>query len=305
MGRKVVKRKNSRKSNIVLFFLLLMAVIVAFDFNEKTSSPNSSVFISFDSLNSPYAILMRLNDQIILQQQNSEEEIYPASLTKMMTVIVAIENLSNLQEEIKLTHNTFVDLYVANAAMAGFQPGEKVSAIDLLYGIMLPSGAESCIALADRIAGSESNFVRMMNEKAKALGMSNTHFTNAIGLHNENHYTTVSDLAVLLNYALQNDTFREVFTSSHYSVQSTNKHPDGITFYSTLYEDLSNTSISNGEIIGGKTGYTKEAGQCLASLAKVGKHEYILITAGAKGDHYSEQYHITDALTIYNRLGSD
>jgi D-alanyl-D-alanine carboxypeptidase (penicillin-binding protein 5/6) len=264
--------------------------------------PNRSVSISLDKLNSPNAILIRLKDHTILMQKNSEEKIYPASLTKMMTAIVAIENLPDLKEEIKLTNSTFQGLYEADASMAGFQPGEQVRVIDLLYGVMLPSGAECCIGLADQVAGSEQNFVKIMNQKAAGLGMDNTHFENAIGLHNENHYTTVKDLAILLSYALRNDTFREIFTSSGHSTQPTNKHPGGITFYSTMFEDFNNQSIIGGEILGGKTGYTDEAGLCLASLAKVGKQEYVLISAGAKGDHHSEQYNITDALAVYNSI---
>jgi D-alanyl-D-alanine carboxypeptidase (penicillin-binding protein 5/6) len=262
-----------------------------------------SVSISPDRLNSLTAILIRLNDHTILMQKNSEEKIYPASLTKMMTAIVAIENLPGLKEEIKLTNSTFQGLYEADASMAGFQPGEQVRAIDLLYGVMLPSGAECCIGLADQIAGSEKNFVKIMNQKAADLGMDNTHFENATGLYSEKHYTTVKDLAILLSYALQNDTFRETFTSSSYSTLPTNRHPDGITFYSTMFEKLNNQSIADGKILGGKTGYTEEAGLCLASLAQVGKQEYILITAGAKGDHHSEQYNITDALAVYSSIG--
>ncbi|AET69335.1 D-alanyl-D-alanine carboxypeptidase [Desulfosporosinus orientis DSM 765] len=279
------------------------------EYDDKTSSysslkitPDPSVSTSSDKLNSPNAILIRLIDHTILMQKNSEEKIYPASLTKMMTAIVAIENLPDLKEEIKLTNSTFQGLYEADASMAGFRPGEQVMAIDLLYGVMLPSGAECCIALSDQIAGSEQNFVKIMNQKAADLGMDNTHFENATGLQNKNHYTTVKDLAILLSYALQNDTFREIFTSSRYFTQPTNKHPGGITFYSTMFEDLNNQNIIDGEILGGKTGYTDEAGLCLASLAKVGKQEYILISAGAKGDHYSEQYNITDALAVYNNI---
>jgi D-alanyl-D-alanine carboxypeptidase (penicillin-binding protein 5/6) len=266
---------------------------------------DSSVLIASHGLNSSNAILVRLKDHTILMQKNSEEMIYPASLTKMMTAIVAIEHLPNLQDEIKLTNSMFQELYEANASMAGFQSGERVSAIDLLYGVMLPSGAESCMGLADHIAGSEQNFVKIMNQKAADLGMVNTHFENATGLHNENHYTTVQDLAILLSYAWQNDTFRELFTSSRHSTQSTNMHPGGITFYSTMFEDLDNQNIIDGEILGGKTGYTAEAGLCLASLAQVGQQEYFLISAGAKGNHRSEQYHVIDALTVYNRLGRE
>ncbi|TGE33364.1 D-alanyl-D-alanine carboxypeptidase [Desulfosporosinus sp. Sb-LF] len=264
--------------------------------------PAPSVPISPDKLNSPNAILIRLKDHTTLMQKKSEEKIYPASLTKMMTTIVAIENLPNMKEEIKLTNSTFQKLYGADASMAGFQPGEQVRAIDLLLGVMLPSGAECCIGLADQIAGSEHNLVKLMNQKAADLGMKNTHFENATGLHNIKHYTTVKDLAILLSYALQNDTFREIFTSSRHSTQPTNKNPGGITFYSTMFEELNNQNIIGGEILGGKTGYTDEAGLCLASLAKVGKQEYILISAGAKGDHHSEQYNITDALAVYNSI---
>lgn len=266
------------------------------------SENNPDVFLSPEKLHSGNAILVQLKDYTVLMQKNSEEKIFPASLTKMMTTIVAIENLPNLKEKFRLTHSAFQGMYEANASMAGFQPGEQVRAIDLLYGVMLPSGAESCIGLAEQIAGSEQNFVDLMNQKAAVLGMDNTHFENATGLHDENHYTTVKDLAILLSYALQNDTFREIFTSSRHSIPPTNKHPGGITFYSTLFEELTHQSINGGEIIGGKTGYTNEAGLCLASLAKVGTQEYILITVDAKGDHYSEQYNIIDAITVYSSI---
>ncbi|AFQ43755.1 D-alanyl-D-alanine carboxypeptidase family protein [Desulfosporosinus meridiei] len=323
----MVRKVKNKKPGISLFVTILMiGVITAFVYhsiitlgnqqtfkdeydNRTTSVPPakiesaSSVPISPDKLNSPNAILIRLKDHTILMQKNSAEKIYPASLTKIMTAIVAIENLPDLKEKIVLTNSTFQGLYEADASMAGFQPGEQVRAIDLLYGVMLPSGAECCGGLADQIAGSEQNFVKLMNQKAAGLGMKNTHFENSTGLHNANHYTTAKDLAILLSYALQNNTFREIFSSSRHSTQPSNKHPGGITFYSTMFEDLNNQNIIGGEILGGKTGYTDEAGLCLASLARVGKQEYILISAGAKGDHQSEQYNITDALAVYNGIG--
>ena len=318
----MVRKVKKKKSGIRIFVALLLKVgIAAFvyksiiipgyqhifekEYDDKISSkiePGPSVSISPDKLNSPTAILIRLKDYTTLMQKNSEEKIYPASLTKMMTAIVAIENLPDLKKEIKLTNSTFQGLYKADASMAGFQPGEKVRGIDLIYGVLLPSGAEASIALADKIAGSEQGFVKMMNKKAADLGMDNTNFENATGLHDENHYTTVKDLAILLSYVLQNDTFRKVFTSSRHSTPPTNKHPDGITFYSTMFEDLNNQNIIDGEILGGKTGYTDEAGLNLASLAKVGNQEYVLVTAGAKGNHKSEQYNITDALAVYNSI---
>jgi len=330
----MVRRRRKKRSGMRLFVALLLIVVMAslvyesktpenhqiheIESDHKTSSyssydgatqapspkgePDPSVSISLDKLNSPNAILIRLKDHAILMEKNSEEKIYPASLTKIMTAIVAIENLPDLNEEITLTNSVFRGLYEADASMAGFAPGERVKAIDLLYGAMLPSGAEASIGLADRIAGSEQNFVKMMNQKAAELGMKHTHFANATGLQNENHYTTVKDLAILLTYALQNDTFREIFTSSRHLTDPTNKHPRGITLYSTMFKELNNPKLMDGEILGGKTGYTDEAGLCLASLAKVGKQEYVLITAGANGNHHTEQYNITDALAVYNSI---
>lgn len=291
-----------------IFAALLLVGVLAVIVNESILAPVpppvSSIedgdSLSPDDLSSPHAILIDLQNQTILMQKNSEEKIYPASLTKIMTAIVAIENLPDLNEEITLDPAMFRGLSEAGASMAGFQPGEDVRAIDLLYGAILPSGAESCIALADSVAGTESDFVRMMNRKAADLGMHNTHFENATGLHHENHYATVKDLAILLSYALQNDTFREIFTSSRHSTPPTNKHPDGIALHSSMFDNVHNESLVNGKILGGKTGYTDKAGRCLASLAEVGGEEYILITTGAD---VSERYHITDAFVAYNSIG--
>lgn len=265
---------------------------------------NSDTPVSIDTgdLHSAYAILVRLSDKTVLMQKQGNERIYPASLTKMMTAVVAIENIPDLKKKIELSSSIFQPLYKADASMAGFLPGEKVPAIDLLYGALLPSGAECCIGLADEISGSEESFVKKMNQKADQLGMSNTHFINSTGLQNENHYSTVKDLSLLLDYALQNQTFREIFTSSRHSTAATNKHPDGITFTSTLSQNLKDQTLPGGEILGGKTGFTDEAGLCLASLAQIDGKEYILVTAGAEGDHKTEPYDIDDAREVYQRL---
>lgn len=133
--------------------------------------------------------------------------------------------------------------------------------------------------------------------------MNRTHFANPTGLQDKNHYTPVKDLSVLLSYALQKKTFRDIFTSSRHSTASTNKHPNGITLNSTLFQNLKDQTIPGGEILGGKTGYTEEAGLCLASLARKDGREYILVTAGAKEDHKYEQFDIDDAREVYKTLG--
>lgn len=258
--------------------------------------------IIVDDLYSSNAILISLDDNEILLDKLSDERIYPASLTKIMTAIVAIENLPDLDEEIYLSEDMFEELYSENASMAGFLPNEKVPAIDLIYGVLLPSGAESCIGLADAIAGSEKSYVKLMNKKAEELGMNDTHFTNSTGLHDRNHYTTVNDIAKLLKYSLQNDIFREVYTSKRYTTKATNLRPDGMTFQSTMFKKMDTEGVNNGTIEGGKTGYTGEAKLCLASLAKIDGKEYILVTANADGSPYTEQFNILDAFTVYNQV---
>ncbi len=263
--------------------------------NVKNSESNK--------LNSPYAILLRLKDQKTLYETKSEETIYPASLTKIMTAIVAIENISDINEKIVMPEDIFPELYEENASMAGYLPGEEVSAIDALYGAMLPSGAECCIGLAYDIAGSEQEFVNLMNKKAADLGMTKSHFENSTGLQNDNHYTTVRDLSVLLDYALKNDTFRRIFTAEKYNAGSTNIHHDGIAFYSNMFKKMGTYEFEGGRFLGGKTGYNgSESGLCLASLAEKSGTEYILITAGAEGDSNLKPYHIMDAFTVYEKL---
>jgi D-alanyl-D-alanine carboxypeptidase (penicillin-binding protein 5/6) len=318
----MARRAKTRKRKFIMFLLTFVIAVLSYitlgnqEYGDKPwlnfearivpvpqlIETDPAVSISSDRLNSANAILVRLKDHSILMQKNSEEKIYPASLTKIMTAIVAIEELPDLNTEIELSNSVFQGLSEADASMAGFQPGERVKAMDLLYGALLPSGAESCVALADYIAGSEKDFAGIMNQKAADIGMVSTHFENATGLHHEYHYTTVKDLAILLSYALQNDTFRQIFTSSRHSTPATNMHPDGISFNSTMFEELNDQNIIGGEILGGKTGYTEEAGLCLASLAQVGGQEYILISAGARGNHHSEQFNITDALAVYNGI---
>lgn len=272
-------------------------------FQKGKGSSEYSSGLDLKHLYSPHAILLDLNSGVVLGEQDSKERIYPASLTKIMTAILAIENTEDMEQSIVLPNRMFDELYARNASMAGFQPSEEVKFIDLLYGIMLPSGAECCIGYAECIAGSESQFVMMMNEKAKELGMKNTHFVNSTGLHDTDHYSTVEDISILLQYALKNKIFKLAFTSSRYSTNSTVQHPDGITFRSTMFKYMDSTEVTGGEILGGKTGWTEEAGLCLASLAQVNGREYIFVTAKAKGTHQTEQFHILDAINVYSQIG--
>lgn len=258
--------------------------------------------IDLNTLYSPYAVLVDLESGNVLAEQNSAERMYPASLTKIMTALIAIEETEDMEQTTTLPSDIFPSLYEENASLAGFQPGETVTWKDLLYGVMLPSGAECCLTFARQIAGSEGAFVDLMNKKAEELGMNDTHFANATGLQDKKHYSTVRDIAVLLRYALENETFRQVFTVRRYSVPPTAYHSEGFTFYNTMFQAMDNAGISDDDILGGKTGYTEKAGLCLASLAEINDREYILVTAKADGNHYTEPYHVIDAENVYGQI---
>jgi D-alanyl-D-alanine carboxypeptidase (penicillin-binding protein 5/6) len=264
-----------------------------------TPTPPTEPFAVSDvTLFSENAILVRVGGGAPLIDVDSDKRIYPASMTKIMTAVVALENISDLSEKITLSEKLFAPIYEANASIAGFLPNEKVRAIDLLYGLMLPSGAECAIGLAERVSGSESAFADAMNAKARELHMDGTHFVNSSGLHDENHYSTAADIAVLLEYALRDDTFRKIVSSAKYSTAATNLHPDGITIRSTLFTALESPDFAQGVILGGKTGYTGEAGQCLASFAELDGERFVFVTCAARGE-LTENRHIADALAVY------
>ena len=323
-GRRAQRQQAQKRRRLVGRAIVLVIIIVAIflvgynlisNVSKSSDTPgsdsniinnifNSSKFsVPSDlNINSANAILVDLEKGKTIFSKESEVRVYPASITKIMTAIVVLENIDDLNEKIFLRTEMFYDLYTSNATVAGFLPNEEVRAIDLLYGLILPSGGDCAIGLAEKISGSESAFAELMNEKANELEMEGTHFVNSTGLHDENHYSTVKDLSVLLEYALKNDTFYEIFTTSRYTTGPTNMHGDGVTFYSTLFSEIDSAEFEGGSILGGKTGYTPQAGQCLASLAKKDDNLFILVTCGAYWETETQRLHIDDAFTVYSAV---
>ena len=309
-AKKIKKQVNKIKMILCLVVeaIVILTLIVIIGWNKGVGDWMESLQrpvvrkLEMSGINSPYAVLMQVKGGKIIGNMKGDEKIYPASMTKMMTALLAIEANPDLDTPVTLPEEIFPALQAQNASLAGFQPGETVTVRDLLYGAMLPSGAECCEALAREVSGSEEAFAARMNQKAAELGMTGTHFCNPTGLHDPEHVSTVRDMARLTEAALQNETFRKLFTTERYTVPATNCHPQGFTMHSTLLSQLDGTELHRGRILGGKTGYTGEAGLCLASLAEVKGREYILVTAGAGGNHNTAPCHIEDAVTAYRRV---
>ncbi|NLM63184.1 MAG: D-alanyl-D-alanine carboxypeptidase [Mollicutes bacterium] len=244
---------------------------------------------------SEHAVMYNLNDGTIVFEKNKDEVTKVASLNKIMTTLVAIEQIDNLNETVVVNDNMFYGLYEEGAAVIGLVNGQVVTYEDLLYGTFISSGADATRALTISLAGSEDDFVKLMNQKANILGLTNTHFVNATGLDAEGQISTVDDVAKLLMYALKNDLFKTIFESQTYDFKDSS-----LKLYSTLYNTSIKYGIDTDIIEGAKTGYTDEAGLCLASVAHDTKNDikYLLVTAKAPVNGYP--YHVEDALKIYD-----
>ena len=264
--------------------LLLLFFIMSFCINVNA--------IEFD-LNSNHAILYNLNDNSVLYEKNSTDKTSIASMTKIMTGIVAIENIDNLDEKVKLTNADFKELREANLATAGFRVGEEVTYRDLLYGLMLPSGAEAAQTLTRLVAGSIDNYVNLMNDKAVELGLKNTHFVNPTGLDAEGHYSTVEDVGTLFQYAIKNEKFLSIIKTKKYTTSN-----GRITFTSTIERAKQRYGLSMDYVLGGKTGTTGDAGYCLATIANYNGVDYMLVTAKTVFPS-TQPLNYKDAKTVY------
>lgn len=245
--------------------------------------------MELDGITSKYCVLLDCGENRIYTAKNYTKKAYPASLTKIMTVIIALENCDDLQDIYKFTAADIKSLKDENASVAGFEKGEKVTIEDLLYGAMLPSGADATLGIANYIAGSEEEFVRLMNAKVEELGLTGTHFTNASGLHDEDHYSTAMDIAMIIEYAVNNpdisEQFLKICAADSYTTTKSNKHDSGIELtsiflsrYDGFYIDRDQDEKPDADIIGGKTGFTNESGYSLASIYKIEDTYYVCVT---------------------------
>ncbi len=250
------------------------------------------------------AMLIELNSNTLIYEYQMNLQLYPASLTKIMTCMLAIE-YGNLNDVLTVSETALQNLSEFGSS-AGLLEGEELTLNDLLYCIMVSSANEGCNVIAEYIADDIDSFVELMNRKAQALGMTSTHFANAHGLHNENHYTTAYDLSLLARWAWQNEQFREYATATTYVVPPTNKSSSR-TLYSTNY--LTSTYVESKYYYslasGIKTGFTTPAGGCLISTASYGDLDFLSIVCGCSpqtadnGDYGDERFVETKKLFQY------
>lgn len=261
-----------------------------------------------DDTNVNSAALFDVSNKQVLYSYSAHDRVYPASITKIMTALLALEN-GDLSSEVTISKNAAASSFSIYAQVCGLEEGDIWTLNDLLNALLLYSGNDTAVAIAEHIAGSEEAFVQMMNERAESLMAYNTHFCNPHGLHEEDHYTTAYDIYLIFQECIKNETFVNIINQDECTVsfirngvtqeasfKATNWYAQGIV-----------SSPENVEILGGKTGTTDEGGYCLVLLERDElKKNYISIVMGApvKADLYTdmtaliESIHTVDSVAV-------
>lgn len=268
-------------------------------YTAQTTDATTSVD---DEVQSTNGIFIDLATGNILFDRDAHTRINPASMTKVLTVLVAAEHVTDWSDTFEITPEITNYSYVHDCSAVGFSNNEVVTVEDLFYGTVLCSGGDAALGLATYVAGSQEAFVDMMNEKLKELGLSDTaHFTNCVGLYDENHYCTVYDIAMILEAAIDQPQCREVLSTKKYTTSSTPEHPEGIQISNWFLRRIEDKD-TGGEVICGKTGFVAQSGSCAVSYGvdESGK-EYICATVNA----HSGWRCIYDHVELYRRFSKN
>lgn len=262
---------------------------------------SNNVYAKVDlKLNCKSHIAMNAADEKVIFENNSNQKVYPASTTKILTAILAIENL-NLDDNITITEE-MVNQIPFDSSVMGIKTNEIYTVKDLLYGLMLVSGNDVAIVFADIISGNMENFSILMNEKLEEIGCKNTHFVNAHGYHDDNHYTTAYDMALLFNYCLKNDTFNEIITTKEITITPLNNKDRTMVLENSnamLFED---SELYLKEMQGGKTGFTYEASGTFIGYVKKDDMTIIIGSFGGGTDENGKSARFSDTAKISNYI---
>ncbi len=252
-------------------------------------------------ITSEYAVLLDMTDGRVVASKNADQRANPASITKVLTLLVAVENIEDLDTPYTMSWKIIDPPYLEGASTTGLETGETVTLRDLLYGCILPSGADATAALADYVAdhevdydpNDEATFAQMMNAKVAELGAKNTYFTNSSGLHHRDHKTTAMDMALIMAAAMENPVCRQVLTAREYLIPATPQHPEGLLQTSTMFRHIGGRATC---IQAGKTGYTDQALNTLVTYAELNGHEYVAVAMFGNGSDVV----LADILKIYD-----
>ena len=251
-----------------------------------------------EKIGSEFAVVLDADKNEIVAGKQAAKRMFPASLTKVMTLVTAVDFLESMDAEFSLTLEESDFFYREQAAAAGYEPGEKALAGDMLYGLILPSGADCALGLAKVTAGDEKRFADLMNLEAVKMGLRDTHFTNPVGLHDDQNYSTPIDLAVIYRYAMDNELCRKVLGTPDYTMEKTKEHPEGLQVWSHTFGFMTGVDMNGFTVTGGKVGYTQEARSCFVTSAEKNGRTFIVVTGYGQGNSGM----CADHIEIYKNL---
>lgn len=263
------------------------------------SITGSEAYPPEDEVMSTHAMLLNVATGEVVAAKDAGVRIYPASMTKILTLLVAAEHVTDLDDTFLIDISITDYAFSHDCSAVGFAQGEIVSVRDLMYGTILPSGADAALALAEYVGGSHDRFVEMMNDKLEELGLSDTaHFTNCVGVYDDDHYCTLSDMAMIMKAAVENDLARQILSAHIYTTSSTPEHPDGIEISNWFLRRIEDKD-TGGTVECAKTGFVQESGCCGASyeITDAGG-VYICVTA----DAWSSWRCIYDHVALYSKF---
>lgn len=252
-------------------------------FPGYTLNSEGSAYIGSENMMSEYAIIVDAGTGKVIAEKNGSSIVSPASMTKMMTLLVAVENIpaDKLDDKVTVTIEDTDYAYRNDLSSAGYEADEVTTVRDLMYGTILPSGGEASHALAVYVSGSEEAFVELMNKKATELGLSNTHFTNVSGFYDDNHYSTVSEVAIIIKACMENELCRTVMSAHIYTTTPSAQHENGLELSNWFLRRIED-KYSAGLVYAAKTGYVVKAGNCCASFNQMPSgNQYICVTVNA------------------------
>lgn len=278
--------------------------LLVFATEKKESSANSAVSsLTVDAKKGPSniiaesAIIMEASTGSVLYAKNIDDKHYPASITKIMTALLALEN-SSLSETVTFSHDAVFNIESGSAHISA-DVGEELTMEQCLYALMLKSANEVANAIGEHVAGSIDKFAEMMTNKAKELGCKNTHFVNPNGLHNDEHYTTAYDMALITRAAMKNQTYRTIAGTKRYVIPPTNKQSE-TRYLTNKHQMIYPNDYPQYEYqyaLTGKTGYTDQAGNTLVTVAKKDGLELICVVLKSKPS-YCEYNQYTDTISL-------
>lgn len=282
-----------------IIFIQLFSLCCFADIDENENSNTNNIKSNKDlDLSCESAILIEESTDFVAFEKNANEKMYPASTTKIMTAILVLENCE-LSDIVTISESSLSGIptgYVTGNIFAG----EKLSVEDLLYSLLLKSANDVAVVLADYVSGSVEEFSKLMNQKASEIGCKNTNFVNPNGIHNENHYSTASDMALIAKYCMKNEKFKKFVSTEKYTLPITNKYSyENRSFNNTNELIIHDSSLYYEYATGIKTGYTKEAGNCLIASATKNNVNYISVVLNSSTSIKNSRFIDTTKLFDY------